>query len=310
MSNYLNNLIARNQQATEVVRPRLPSVFEPPPAAMLNAFASPHLVAPLETEQSPADATGREPQGPAEALGVTRITEPLAPPIPAWRGLQVTHDANAASDAPTALENISRKPATAPHTALERDGAGRLTGAVSPKADDAHAEGHLVEREARRGNESLPRTTASRHDEATANASRARHEPQTTVRPFSQSDRPSDWPTPAHVERAVSRESNDAALANDAGGERVVVRPRVAAHTRAAHDDVNSNERGGHRPRREPLAAQPAAPQTPTINVTIGRIEVRAVTPAAAPPQPRKPAPSLMSLDEYMRRRNAGGDSR
>ena len=45
---------------------------------------------------------------------------------------------------------------------------------------------------------------------------------------------------------------------------------------------------------------------TPTIHVTIGRIEVRA-TPAPIQNQPRPKAPDTMSLDEYLRRRNGGG---
>lgn len=55
----------------------------------------------------------------------------------------------------------------------------------------------------------------------------------------------------------------------------------------------------------EPPTAQPA----PQIHVSIGRIEVRAVTPPpAAAPQP-KPAPTpRMSLDEYLRSQN--GDRR
>jgi hypothetical protein len=59
------------------------------------------------------------------------------------------------------------------------------------------------------------------------------------------------------------------------------------------------------RPRRPDHAnvAQPPAPAEPTITVTIGRIEVRAV----APPQPVKsppPVAPVMSLDEYLRRRS------
>jgi hypothetical protein len=46
-----------------------------------------------------------------------------------------------------------------------------------------------------------------------------------------------------------------------------------------------------------------AKPATPTIQVTIGQIEVRA-TPSPSPA--KKPAPStpIMSLDEYLRQRN------
>jgi hypothetical protein len=45
----------------------------------------------------------------------------------------------------------------------------------------------------------------------------------------------------------------------------------------------------------------------PTIQVTIGRVEVRA-TPA--PATSRKPAtePAVMSLEEYLRQRSAGGE--
>jgi hypothetical protein len=45
---------------------------------------------------------------------------------------------------------------------------------------------------------------------------------------------------------------------------------------------------------------------TPTINVTIGRIEVRA--PAApVPSQPKSRSPNIMGLDEYLHKRNGGG---
>jgi hypothetical protein len=39
----------------------------------------------------------------------------------------------------------------------------------------------------------------------------------------------------------------------------------------------------------------------PIIRVTIGRIEVRAVHPPAPTPKPAKPAPTKLSLDEYLR---------
>lgn len=45
---------------------------------------------------------------------------------------------------------------------------------------------------------------------------------------------------------------------------------------------------------------------TPTIQVTIGRIEVRA-TPAALPARKERSAPQVMSLDDYLRQRSQGG---
>ncbi len=53
---------------------------------------------------------------------------------------------------------------------------------------------------------------------------------------------------------------------------------------------------------------QPAASATEpaTINVTIGRIEVRAVTPST-PPAKRRATPPIMDLNEYLSRRSNGG---
>jgi len=47
----------------------------------------------------------------------------------------------------------------------------------------------------------------------------------------------------------------------------------------------------------------------PVINVTIGRVEVRAVGPTPSPPKDRSSTPSskLMSLDDYLRERAQGG---
>ena len=58
------------------------------------------------------------------------------------------------------------------------------------------------------------------------------------------------------------------------------------------------------------VSAEPEAkPEgTPTIQVTIGRVEVRAITPPATPAprtRPARPGPAL-SLDDYLRERNRG----
>lgn len=47
----------------------------------------------------------------------------------------------------------------------------------------------------------------------------------------------------------------------------------------------------------------------PTINVTIGRVEVKATREQAPAPRPARPAsnPAVMSLDDYLKRRAAGG---
>ena len=57
-----------------------------------------------------------------------------------------------------------------------------------------------------------------------------------------------------------------------------------------------------------PTRRQPAVdpPPAPTIRVTIGRVEVRAVLPPPAPARTPAPATPKLSLDEYLRSRNGG----
>jgi hypothetical protein len=54
-----------------------------------------------------------------------------------------------------------------------------------------------------------------------------------------------------------------------------------------------------------PIATQPTAIEPPTIHVTIGRIEVRAIPPAA-PAKRSTPSSSALSLDDYLRARDGG----
>ena len=54
-------------------------------------------------------------------------------------------------------------------------------------------------------------------------------------------------------------------------------------------------------------SAEPPETPAPTIQVSIGRVEVRAVTsPTQAPRVVERKAPPLLSLDQYLRERNEG----
>jgi hypothetical protein len=60
---------------------------------------------------------------------------------------------------------------------------------------------------------------------------------------------------------------------------------------------------------RAPLPVRAEAPAAePVIQISIGRIEVRATPPPAQPARPRPAAPSAPSLEEYLRRRTRRGD--
>jgi len=54
------------------------------------------------------------------------------------------------------------------------------------------------------------------------------------------------------------------------------------------------------RPPRPPVPAREAEPST--VRVTIGRVDVRAVTPEQPPPKRKPKPPPRMTLDEYLRR--------
>ncbi len=73
----------------------------------------------------------------------------------------------------------------------------------------------------------------------------------------------------------------------------VVVQPQIKPHV----------ERKALAPVQEQTTPEPI----PTIQVTIGRIEIRATPPPIAPSQQQRPTPSVMSLDQYLNQRAKGG---
>lgn len=57
-----------------------------------------------------------------------------------------------------------------------------------------------------------------------------------------------------------------------------------------------------------PVAAEPpASSEAATVQVTIGRVEVRAARPTVAASKRQPPKPPVMGLEEYLRRRDSGG---
>jgi hypothetical protein len=71
---------------------------------------------------------------------------------------------------------------------------------------------------------------------------------------------------------------------------RVVVRPEIATRLKTT---------------APPVSARPSSPiKPPTIHVTIGRVEVRAVMPPVAAPKPSSPSGPKPSLEDYLKQRN------
>jgi len=81
-----------------------------------------------------------------------------------------------------------------------------------------------------------------------------------------------------------------------------IFRPRVVLSERQTPSAVEAPTKGDRR-----RGAPESATAAPTIRVTIGRVEVRANLPptAAARSKPARPGP-MLSLDDYLKRRNEG----
>ena len=108
-----------------------------------------------------------------------------------------------------------------------------------------------------------------------------------TQREFVQDDLPTAKPLPAGEQR----------------------RPRVKPYIERAAIDfrgipVSQRSRTPSFRTTETMSIQPSPGRT--IQVTIGRIEVRAATPPASS-QKQRPAPKTLSLDEYLGKHNGGG---
>jgi hypothetical protein len=77
--------------------------------------------------------------------------------------------------------------------------------------------------------------------------------------------------------------------------------------TRREREDAGAARHGLPAPPSRPavVVEQPARGDAPSVRVTIGRIEVRAVTPPTPPPRPAaRLRPPRLTLDDYVRRRD------
>jgi hypothetical protein len=102
----------------------------------------------------------------------------------------------------------------------------------------------------------------------------------------SESPRRENFDTEAHLYRSTSAAEPES---RDVIAERIVARPARAA--------VSGSEA---------FALERSRP-APAVQVTIGRVEVRAVTaPAVTARVPERKSPPLLSLDQYLRERNEG----
>jgi hypothetical protein len=307
MSDYLDHLMLKALNLTEGIQPRVASLFEPPSASGRSIAARPSangesapdapFEAPLSTQKSFSQAGSSRP--PMIGLGRPAGTRPQQP----------TSSADASTDQPSG-----------------QWANGQPSPLLTPQADDTTSgplRSELGPNPARTASTAMPTASSSPGAAGPLDAKAA--EP-------SHSDMPISVPVTAGQEIAAVPSTHTGEQESRSALEQIIGR---AVAERAVLFDVPQSENithpesvadHGRRPStpampvvqphvtlyREPLVSIPsevtAMPvPAPTIRITIGRVDVRAVVPAtpAARPAPARPSPAL-SLEDYLKQREGG----
>lgn len=321
MTGFLKNLMGRAQGTLEVVQPRIPSIYEPyrRGGGLLGSgpgFAKPHAEPELraEPEAPPSpQSTPNPPQIPNRSNTLQADREgfeaPPAPIGPQHTTDKMFHSAEPQDQAWPALTprqfQSPRPPVPTPTQASPVGSADPVT--LHPSVPQvAIAQGPALE---------SPSNQASRpstgRDPRPTPLAEARHVPISGPQPETPS-LPS--PVPTIVRPPLSAETDSLAAQAEASRPAVprVGQPAVASRLAALNPpqglQVNQAVRPPLAPRREaahPSAARPAA--NPSVQVSIGKVEVRAVFPEpAVRPAPARPSRPTVSLQDYLHRRQGG----
>ena len=275
MSNYLNNLVVRQLDSENLVQPRLSSLFEPP------AFASRTL--------SASNLRVNEPGASLESIA---FNDSLSKIDPIERGLGVSSETgNPLSPSTSSFPSSSdQTPGTVWHG---RQNLESTASSRSRSTSNKPAEG-----EQKRGAHSQRPSAVS---------------PETPDEPWRNSREPSPASPLIERERKADHEATAARLIQTTIDEIAIAETRRAVESSKDSRLVRPRVELAHDNRRAgndsvmPVAL-PASEPAPVINVTIGRIEVRATTPSTSGRKQPSVKP-LMSLDEYLQRRTRGGTS-
>ncbi|MGH9944179.1 MAG: hypothetical protein ACRD9R_17680 [Pyrinomonadaceae bacterium] len=293
MSDYLNHLLTRTFSQARAVQPRLASVFEPP---MYAATTPPPLVEPLAEDEASVSAAARLSRS---------STDPAR--------------TRAANDRRSSHPNVNRPSTAVAPTPDERDAhslarqssAARQPAAIRPASSrEPRAEHQSPEVFAQPETETLARERRASSDSVISSADEKRFVARAASEIANQPQ------LEAHLKRILDERANmsdtlraerhDAPAFDSRGASGA--RPALSApgtvvklvmHPSSSHDQ----------------AASSATAQTaPVIRVTIGRVDVRAVTSAAPPSSSSSSGARLtdarrgpsLSLEDYLRQREGG----
>ena len=295
MSDYLNNLAAKSLHLTEVIQPRLASLFEPP--SLGGRPVSSHSSANVETAHGEQLPGGPLLETPLTAQASSRNVLTSRPPMRELRrppgALQQQpggvadssagqHTGQAVSPQPLPLsvpQSVETRPEQFLTHPVPNPAQRTLTPTLAPRSHLNPPT--LVPLVAGYENDAAPSRNTGEQESQSAGAQNIRGNMERQIAvlevPRSQNSKPPELvPIQARQFSTPAR----------------VVAPRHGV------------------PRIEPAASARAEPgetqePAPTIQVTIGRVEIRA-TVAATPAGKTSAKSPVMSLDEYLRQRNGG----
>jgi hypothetical protein len=310
VNNYLANIAARTFHLTPLVRPRLPGQFEAAPLQREGAVSRPEFgrreameaklqesetesAAPVETEhrRAPNKRTARSWEGEPEPDHATASGSQPASRVVRVEAGPMSINALTGTDRPNGATADRLDPqldAAAPKATL---GERRAPEQTRVSAVREHPAGN-VQRALGKHDEELgnPRPLVARLPAASA------MEPQPVgVRqkagPDDSARRNDNKPKPPSL-TPIAPASQVIEVSDSPGRLPIMVQSRIVPRPEA--DGFGFNQKAKPSPE-------------PTVHVTIGRIEVRAVQ--SSQPSPAKPraTPPVMNLDDYLRRRSNGG---
>lgn len=282
MTGYLQRLVLRASGETPTLKPRTPGLFEPP------AQPAPVAIFPDDGIAPDADiGFAQEPRPRPPVTGDAGSGHPGAPAVPPAAAIRSAHAVDSNASVRPAVHVGPDAPPVPPAAAIRSAHAGDSSTSARPAARVEQPVVGVAPQQAAGmpapASVAWPAMQATIRDPALhplADAAPAMHD-----RPAVAPQPAGPAPVPARTGLPRAPERPDAPTL--APGP-LALAPSVlqAAHAAAT-----------------PRAA--AAVPPPVIEVTIGRVEVRANTPAQAP-QPARARQQPTSLDEYLARRDGG----
>ena len=274
MSDYLGNLVARTIAPNAGVQPRVPSMFEPPPGPAL--FEQPVDLETVSEIQAPPPAQ--------KANAKAALTEDAGQTTRADISISKLHLQSSENEMSPRSVSSQKKVSDEPSTRAVP---------VIPTAIRPHKTPIFAAEE-----KALPAPLPQNHQPANIESAGEGNVPPNA--PPHDTDRSDahEKIAPAPLTRAASPDLHNF----DAVPKGILIRPVRPAHEASQFPTAPAARRDAAR-----LPTISNSAESHSIQITIGRVEVRASMPAAPMPRAKSKKEPALSLEAYLQRRAEGG---